>query len=526
MVVSLKESPAWQALLKHRDDLKAQSLGDLVLQDAARLEMCDVACEGLHFNYAFQRTTSKTIELLVRLAEQQSLDAMRARMFRGDKINATENRAVLHVALRTKNKEALLVDGRNVLEDIQAVHEKMARFTSDVRSGQWKGVTNKPIRHIVNIGIGGSDLGPRLAVNALVSDASNLTTHFVANIDAFDLVSTLKALDPAETLFVVVSKTFTTQETLANARLARQWLTAALGDQAVAQHFVAVSTNAVEVEKFGISPDNIFPMWDWVGGRYSLWSAVGLSVALALGMDHFKKLCDGAAVMDEHFRNAPLDKNIPVLMALLGVWNRNFWDAPALAILSYSERLRDLPRYLQQLDMESNGKSITRDGRTVDYATGPIIFGECGTVGQHSFHQWLHQGFECVPADFIGIVSDDLKQPEHHRALLTNMMAQAGALAFGQQQTTSPFDRYAGNRPSNVITLDKLDPYHLGLLLALYEHKVFTQGVIWNINSFDQPGVELGKAMAKGLEAAAQPQDKSRSFVASFFSKITSISKK
>ncbi len=392
-------------------------------------------------------------------------------------------------------------------------------LVDEVREGIRKGATGKPIRHVVNIGIGGSDLGPRLAVKALSRYASGPQVHFVANADAFDLVSVIGGLDPAETLFVVVSKTFTTQETLLNANTARKWLVDRLGEKAVAQHFIAVSVNEAEVKKFGIDTQRMLPMWDWVGGRFSVWSAVGLSVALAVGMDHFEKMLEGAAIMDEHFLNAPLAQNMPVLMALLGIWNGNFLGAQAQAILPYSERLRDLPRYLQQLEMESNGKSVTRDGHMADYATAPVMFGECGTVGQHSFHQWLHQGSHPTPADFIGVVEDDLTLPEHHRAMQSNMAAQACALAFGQDADI-PQEKYPGSRPSNILMLDRLDPYHFGMLLALYEHKVFVQGVVWNINSFDQPGVELGKRLAKGIATGATSKNAQGELMARFYERI------
>jgi len=524
---ALTETPVWRELLKHQETLaSAGALSDLILSDPERLGYPELALDGIRLNLAFHRMTPKTIELLIKLAQQQKVEDKRAQLFRGDKINVTENRAVLHTALRQKGNQPLMVDGRDILQDVKAARQQMKNFVGDVREGRWKGATGQPIRHIVNIGIGGSDLGPRLAVGALASDAADLKVHFVANVDAFDLLSTLQSLDPAQTLFVIVSKTFTTQETLLNATTARQWLTGKLGEKAVAQHFVAVSANTGEVQKFGIDAERIFPMWDWVGGRFSLWSTVGLGIALAIGMENFERMLDGAAAMDEHFRTAPLAQNMPVILALLGVWYRNFWDMQAQAILPYSERLRDLPRYLQQLEMESNGKSVTCDGKPVDYETAPIIFGECGSVGQHSFHQWLHQGSDIVASDFIGVVQDDLRQPEHHQALLANMVAQAGALAFGQTKATAPSDIYVGNRPSTILLLDQLDPYRFGMLLALYEHKVFTQGVIWNINSFDQPGVELGKRMARNLERQDKAQDRAGAFLTDFWHKIGSVNKK
>jgi glucose-6-phosphate isomerase len=503
---ALTQSPAWQQLLRHAEGIEKTTLADIVFGDAGRISGCDIKLDGLRFNYALNHATPETIGLLVKLAVQQKLPEWRDRMFAGEKINTTENRAVLHTALRAKNGP-VLIDGKDVFPEIAAVRQRMTRFAEEVRSGKRKGATGKSFRHVVNIGIGGSDLGPRLAARALTPYINGPKPHFVANVDAFDLLSVLKDLDPAETLFLVVSKTFTTQETLLNARSARQWLVAALGEKAVSDHFVAVSVNEAEVRKFGIDTGNMFPMWDWVGGRYSLWSAIGLSVALAIGAENFQKLLDGAATVDAHFKTAPLDKNIPVLMALLGVWHRNFRHAGALAVLPYCERLRDLPRFLQQLDMESNGKSVTRDGASIDYSTSPVIFGDCGTVGQHSFHQWLHQGSDIVPADFIGVAEDAVGRPEHHAALLSNMLAQMAALACGRPQASMPYEVYAGGRSSNLLLLDRLDPACLGMLLALYEHKIFTQGVLWNVNSFDQPGVELGKKLAHDLEAHKPSQN-------------------
>ncbi|MDD5586490.1 MAG: glucose-6-phosphate isomerase [Alphaproteobacteria bacterium] len=496
MSAKLTEKPEWKALEAHCDKTRADSLRDLFAADPKRAEHFSLKVDGLAADFSRHRLTDETVSLLVKLAEAQNLADWRARMLRGDKINNTEDRAVLHTALRTPSDKPVTVDGRDVIPDVRALQKRMAAFTGEVREGRWLGATGKPIRDVVNIGIGGSDLGPRLAVGALRSFASGPRVHFVANADAADLLGVLEGLDPATTLFAIVSKTFTTQETLLNAATARQWLVGRLGEAAVARHFVAVSTNLKAVKEFGIDDANVFPMWDWVGGRFSLWSSVGLSVALAIGWNNFKALLDGAAVMDEHFFTAPLARNVPVLMALAGIWNRNFRGSACLAVLPYSERLRDLPRYLQQLEMESNGKSVTREGEAVDYATAPALFGECGTIGQHSFHQWLHQGTDVTPADFIGVREDDLGKPEHHRALLANMEAQAEALKLGRQ-ADDPRRTNPGNRPSTLLWLDRLDPRGLGLLLALYEHKVFVQGVVWEINSFDQWGVELGKALAK-----------------------------
>ena len=516
-MTSVDQTPAWQELLKHRDHLKAGHLRDLILADPKRLQTCAIACGGLRLNYALQFVTPKTIELLAKLAHQQKLEHMRACMFAGEKINSTENRAALHTALRQKGNQPVKVDGRDVILEIHATRRRMAEFANGVREGKYKGTTGKAIRHIVNIGIGGSDLGPRLAVKALAPYAKGPTAHFVANADAFELLSVLEHLDPGETLFIVVSKTFATQETLLNAKTARRWLVDKLGEAAVGKHFVAVSANQKEAEKFGLPADHLLPIWDWVGGRYSLWSAVGLAIMLAIGPENFGEMCNGAAAIDEHFSKAPLAENMPVVLALCEIWNRNFLDARTRAVLPYSERLRDLPRYLQQLEMESNGKTVTRGGAKIDYTTAPIVFGDCGTVGQHSFHQLLHQGSDSVPADFIGVVSDDLAHPDHHRALIANMIAQAGALAFGKTHASSPHDVYAGGRPSNIILLDRLDPHNFGMLIALYEHKVFTEGVIWELNSFDQPGVELGKQMASTLEAGKASSGPQSDFLAKLY---------
>jgi glucose-6-phosphate isomerase len=511
--------PAWDKLLRHREALQGKRLAELVLGDRFRLENCELACGGLRLNFALNFITTETIALLLNLARARDVEGWRARMWRGEKINATENRAALHVALRQTDDSPITIHGRDVMPEARATRQRIAAFVANVREGRSVGATGKRFQHVVNIGIGGSDLGPRLAARALAPYASGPQAHFVANADAFELTELFKLVDPAETLFVVVSKTFTTQETLLNARTARAWIADRLGENAVARHFVAVSANADEVKKFGIAAEHLFPMWDWVGGRFSLWSAAGLSAALALGAENFNRLLQGAAAMDAHFRDAPLERNAPVLLAMLGIWARDFLGAKAHAVLPYSERLRELPRYLQQLEMESNGKSVSRDGTPVAAATAPVIFGECGTVGQHGFHQWLHQGSDIASADFIGVAKDDLARPEHHQALLSNLVAQAGALAFGQPQAAAPQDVYAGNRPSTIVMLDKLDPYHLGMLLALYEHKVFVQSVIWNINPFDQPGVELGKRMARALAAGATAEDPTGSFMAALYAR-------
>jgi glucose-6-phosphate isomerase len=512
----LTSSPAWKNLLKHQEELSRISLTDVILNDPQRLENCELILKGLRLVFAFHRVTSKTIDLLSQLATQEGLEQWRTRLFRGDKINTSEQRAALHTALRQTSDQPVLLDGRDIIQDVKQVRQRMRVFIDDLTEGRWRGATGKPIRHVINIGIGGSDLGPRLAARALTAHAVRSAPLFVANLDAFDIVSALKNIDPAETLFVIVSKTFTTLETRRNAETARQWLVDRLGPKAIEHHFIAVTANQNEGQAFGIPPCNMFPMWEWVGGRFSLWSAVGLSAAITLGMDNFEKMCDGAATMDQHFLSAPLQKNMPVILALLDIWNRNLCHINAHAVLPYSERLRDLPRYLQQLEMESNGKSTTRDGMPTDYATAPLIFGESGTVGQHSFYQWLHQGYDIVASDFIGVKEDDLNHPGHHRPLLANMLAQAGALAFGHVATATTSAPYAGGRPSNLIILERLDPFNFGMLLALYEHKVFVQSVIWGINCFDQPGVELGKSMAVSLESASTPTNRKDAFFKRF----------
>ena len=519
--MSITQSPEWQALTSHHDAMKAKRLSDIILADSQRLENSEILLDGLHLNYALDFVTPETISLLMKLAEKRDVAGWRARMAAGEKINVTEKRAAMHMALRQSNEHPVLVDGHDIIPDLHKTQHRIAAFVVAVRDGIHRGATGKRIKHIVNIGIGGSDLGPRLAVGALASYATEVKTHFVANADAFELAQLFKQIDPRETLFVVVSKTFKTLETLLNANTAREWLVAALGEPAVKEHFVAVSTNIDAASAFGISPDHIFPIWDWVGGRFSLWSSVGLSAALAIGTDHYEQLLLGAEAMDKHFMSAPLASNLPVMLAMLGIWARNFMECAAHAVLPYSERLRDMPRYLQQLEMESNGKSVTREGTPVEMPTTPILFGEPGTVGQHGFHQWLHQGSEIVSADFIAVAKDDLGHGEHHQALLSNLVAQAAAFAFGQTKADAPHNIYAGNRPSTIITLDRLDPYHLGMLLALYEHKVFVQSVIWDINPFDQPGVELGKRMARDLAEGVSAMDAAGQFTAALYAKIS-----
>ncbi len=462
-----------------------------------------IRIKGIEADFSRAQITAEALALLLDLAKAQNLEAWRDKMFAGEKINVTEGRAVLHTALRAQTDAPVQVDGQNVVPAIRATQKKMEEFAAAVREGKWLGATGRRIENIVNIGIGGSDLGPRLVVGALRGQASGPRVRFVANVDPADMAFTLKECDPATTLFIVVSKTFTTQETLLNANAARRWLAASLGEDATRRHFVAVSTNRQAAEAFGIDPDNRFAMWDWVGGRYSLWSAVGLSIALAAGWGAFQELLAGAAAMDAHFRAAPLEANMPFLMAATGLWHRNFGGTEALAVLPYSERLRDLPRFLQQLDMESNGKRVTREGEPVDYPTGPVVFGDCGSVSQHSFHQWLHQGPCRVWAEFIGVRQDDLNEPEAHDVLLAHMNAQMAALADGRT-AQDPARENPGGKPLLALWLDAPAPYNLGLLLALYEHKVFCQGVLWGVNSFDQFGVELGKRLAQEILAKRQ----------------------
>lgn len=513
----LTDMPEWAELRRHHDALKHQRLSDLVLGDPQRLDRFALSLDGIHIHYGLNRITPETMALLTKLAAARDVEGWRARMWRGEKINVSENRAALHVALRQSENTPIQVDGIDIVPDIRLTQRRMADFINDVRGGRYLGATGKPIRHVVNIGIGGSDLGPRMATLALTPYAASLQVHFVANADVFELLQVFKTCDPAETLFIVVSKTFTTQETMLNAATARTWVVQQLGEKAVARHFSGVSVNSAAATDFGLVSDHIFPLWDWVGGRFSLWSAVGLALGMAIGWENYRHMLRGAEAMDGHFKSAPLDRNMPVLLAMLGVWSRNFLGCAAHAILPYSERLRELPRYLQQLEMESNGKSVGRGGEALGVETAPVIFGEPGTVAQHSFHQWLHQSADIVSADFIGVSQDDFGHPEHHRALVSNMVAQAGVLAFGQNKPSSPYDVYSGNRGSTVIMLERLDPFHLGLLLALYEHKVFVQSVIWGLNPFDQPGVELGKRVARSLIASASASDPAGQVLTDFY---------
>jgi glucose-6-phosphate isomerase len=517
---SLTLLPAWTSLAKHSTEIKNVHLRDLFAKDATRGERFTGEAAGLFLDYSKNRLNETSLKLLLQLAEECDLRGRIEAMFRGERINITEDRAVLHVALRAPKNATITLDGKNVVPEVHAVLDRMTAFSNRVRSGEWLGHTGKRIRNIVNIGIGGSDLGPVMAYEALqhYSDRA-LTVRFVSNVDGIDFVEATRDLNPAETLFIVSSKTFTTLETMTNAETAREWLLQGLGGDkaAVAKHFVAVSTNAEKVSAFGIDTANMFGFWDWVGGRYSMDSAIGLSTTLAIGSDNFRSMLDGFHQMDEHFRTAAFDRNLPVLLGLLTVWYTDFFDAQTIAVLPYEQYLKRFPAYLQQLTMESNGKHVTLDGKQVTYDTGPIFWGEPGTNGQHSFYQLIHQGTRLIPCDFIAFGHALTPLGRHHDILLANVFAQAEALAFGKtaEQVAAegtpewlvPHRVFEGNRPSNVILADRLTPEVLGKLVALYEHSVFTQGTIWNINSFDQWGVELGKALAQRiipeLEASA-----------------------
>ncbi len=504
----LTERPSWRALTAHHREIAGTSLRELFAADPARGERLTAEAVGLYLDYSKHRVTDETLRLLLALAEESGLRGRIDAMFGGEKINVTEERAVLHIALRAPRGSTILVDGENVVPAVHEVLDRMAAFADRVRSGAWTGHTGKRIRTIVNIGIGGSDLGPTMAYEALrhYSDRA-LTCRFVSNVDGTDFAEATRDLDPAETLFIVASKTFTTLETMTNARTARDWTLRALGDEAaVAKHFVAVSTNAKAVAAFGIDTANMFGFWDWVGGRYSMDSAIGLSTMLAIGPEGFRQLLAGFHAMDEHFRTAPLAENLPVLMGLLTIWYADFFGAETVAVLPYEQYLKRFPAYLQQLTMESNGKSVTLAGRRVDYQTGPIFWGEPGTNGQHSFYQLIHQGTRLIPCDFIAFCKSLNPLGDHHDLLIANVLAQAEALAFGKTaaevraegtaEWLVPHRTFEGNRPSSTIMADRLTPEILGALVALYEHSVFTQGVIWDVGSFDQWGVELGKVLA------------------------------
>ncbi len=518
----LRQTPQWQALQAHYEAIEETQLRELFVTDATRAARLSAEALGIFLDYSKNRLTGETLELLLALAESAGLSAKIKAMFAGEKINTTEGRAVLHTALRAPKGASILADGKNVVPEVHAVLDKMAEFCERVRSGAWLGHTGKAIRNVVNIGIGGSDLGPYMATEALrFYSARHLTFRFVSNVDATDFAEATHGLAPEETLFIVCSKTFTTLETLGNARTARDFLLAKLHDpEAVKKHFVAVSTNAEEVAKFGIDTANMFGFWDWVGGRYSYDSAIGLSLMLAIGADAFGEMLSGFHAMDEHFRTTPPAQNLPILLGLIGVWYNDFFGAQTYAVLPYDQYLARFSAYLQQLDMESNGKRVTLEGDAVDYETGPILWGQPGTNGQHAFYQLIHQGTKLIPCDFIGFSQTLNPIGTHHDLLMANFFAQTEALAFGKTEAEVakegvkpelvPHKTFPGNRPTNTLLCERLTPSMLGKLVALYEHKVFVQGVIWNINSFDQWGVELGKVLAKRiaseLESSAEPE--------------------
>ncbi len=515
----LTRRPQWRALQEHLRALQSRHLRDLFATDPDRGERLTVEAAGLYMDYSKQRVTDETLGLLRELADACGVGERTEAMFRGEHINTTEDRAVLHVALRAPKDARIEVDGHNVVPDVHEVLDRMATFAESVRGGEWTGHTGKRIRNVISIGIGGSDLGPVMAYEALRHYSKrDMTFCFVSNVDGTDLAEATRGLDAAETLFIVCSKTFTTLETLSNARAARDWCLKTLGDEkAIAKHFVAVSTNAEGVGKFGIDTAHMFGFWDWVGGRYSMDSAIGLSTMLAIGADNFRAMLAGFHAMDEHFRTAPAEKNLPLLMGLLAIWNTNFLGATTQAVLPYEQYLKRFPAYLQQLTMESNGKHVTLDGSTVDYLTGPIYWGEPGTNGQHSFYQLIHQGTRLIPCDFIGFCKTANPLGEQHDLLMANLIAQSEALAFGKtseevqaegvKDAQVPHRTFEGNRPSTTILAERLDPHTLGTLVALYEHSVFVQGVIWGIDSFDQWGVELGKALAKRTASEITSED-------------------
>lgn len=542
---ALTHLPAWKALQAHREQLAETHMRTLFAADPNRFDRFTLRLDDLLLDYSKNILIDETKSLLMQLARQCDVESQRDAMFAGEKINNTENRSVLHVALRNRANRPVIVDGRDVMPDVNRVLEQIRHFVGDVREGRWLGYTGKPITDIVNIGIGGSDLGPVMVTEALKPyGRENLRVHYVSNIDGTHMVETLKKLHRETTLFVIASKTFTTQETITNARTARDWfLTRGGTKEAIAKHFVAVSTNAKAVAEFGIDTDHMFEFWDWVGGRYSLWSAVGLSIALYLGMDRFEELLAGAHEMDEHFRTAPLEQNMPVVLAMLGIWYANFWDAHSHALLPYDQYMHRFPAYFQQGDMESNGKRVTRDGELVDYQTGPIIWGEPGTNGQHAFYQLIHQGTRMVTADFLAPIETQNPVGDHHAILLSNFFAQPEALMRGKSEDEvraelaeeglssqeinrlAPHKVFPGNHPTNSIMFRKLDSRTLGRLIALYEHKIFVQSAVWNINAFDQWGVELGKQLAKkilpemGLANSVSSHDASTNGLINFYRK-------
>ena len=518
----LRETAAWRALAEHAEEVRGAHLRDFFKADPARGERLTAEAEGIYLDYSKNRITDETLRLLLQLAEERGVAERRDAMFAGEHINVTEDRAVLHVALRAPKGSHIEVDGEDVVPKVHEVLDRMSAFSDRIRSGEWTGHTGRRIRNVINIGIGGSDLGPVMAYEALRHYTQrDLTFRFVSNVDGTDIVESTRDLDPEETLFIVSSKTFTTLETIRNATTAREWALSKLGDEAaVAKHFVAVSTNADEVSEFGIDTANMFGFWDWVGGRYSMDSAIGLSTMIAIGPENFRQMLAGFHAIDEHFRTTPFERNLPVLLGLLTVWYSDFFGAQTQAILPYDQYLKRFPAYLQQLTMESNGKSVTLDGQRVDYETSPVYWGEPGTNGQHSFYQLIHQGTKLIPCDFIGFDQTLNPVANHHDLLTANVFAQTEALAFGKTpeqvreegtpEWLVPHRVFEGNRPSNTILADRLDPGTLGKLVALYEHSVFVQGAIWNVNSFDQWGVELGKVLAKRiaeeLESKAEPE--------------------
>lgn len=516
---TLTQSKAWQALAEHQKTIEGRQMREMFQEDPRRFDQFSLRFNDILLDFSKNRITQETLRLLVDLARQVKVEQWRDRMFNGEKINITEDRAVLHVALRNRSNRPINVDGKDVMPEVNAVLKHMREFSEAIRNGSWKGYTGKAITDVVNIGIGGSDLGPVMATEALRPYSKpGLNVHFVSNVDGTHLVETVKHLSPETTLFIVCSKTFTTQETLVNATSAKQWfLERAKDPAAVAKHFVAVSTNEKEVTKFGIDQKNMFGFWDWVGGRYSLWSAVGLSIAVFIGMDNFEQMLAGGRAMDEHFRTTPLEKNLPVILGLIGIWYNDFFGAQTQAILPYDQYMHRFAAYFQQGDMESNGKSVNRDGQPVDVQTGPVIWGEPGTNGQHAFYQLIHQGTKLIPCDFLAPVETHNPIDDQHAILLSNFFAQTEALMKGKTadevreelkaqgmsgeklEKLVPHKVFQGNRPTNSIMVQKITPHALGELIALYEHKIFTQGIIWNINSFDQWGVELGKQLAKAI---------------------------
>ncbi len=518
---NLTSSPAWQALIEHFKEVKPLHMRDLFLNDPHRFEKFSLETGGLFFDYSKNRITEQTMALLFDLARQSGVKERIEQMFSGEKINITENRAVLHTALRNLDHNPIVVDGEDVMPKVNAVKEQIGHFSDKVRSGEWQGYTGKPITDIVNIGIGGSDLGPLMVCQSLKEYGhARLSMHFVSTVDGDQIVSTLKLLNPETTLFIIASKTFTTQETITNARTARAWFVKAAGDEKhIAKHFVAVSTNSKAVAEFGIDTNNMFEFWDWVGGRYSLWSAIGLPIAIYLGKHNYQDLLHGAYTMDQHFRGKPFEQNLPVIMAMLGIWYGNFFGANTHLVSPYNQCMSRFPAYLQQLDMESNGKTVDLDGNQVDYATGPVVWGDAGINGQHAYYQMLHQGTQIVPIDFIATIEHPEIPEPHSTILMANFFAQTEAFMRGKNETEvraeleksgitgqaqdelMPHKIFKGNRPTNTIIMQRLTPRRLGALIALYEHKIFVQGTVWNINSYDQWGVELGKQLAKLIES-------------------------